>query len=170
PMRIPEIVGRRVREARKDIGLSQANLGERLGWYLDKPWFPQAVSEAEAGRRNFTAEELFALAIVVKRPLSWFFLPVSQSQTTFDLPLESFKPNQSEIEEGPLAGDGSVMAALIVEAQAIVTSMRHTSRAMEFRTAALIEMSQQLADLGEVTPGELERRDELASKRKAEEA
>lgn len=148
-MRIPEIVGRRVREARKDLGLSQARLGEALGDYLDKPWFPQAVSEAEKGRRNFTAEDLFALALVLNRPLSWFFLPLGPRDDV-DLPRASLSLGEIwGAWEGPLQGAGSPQAALLVEGRAMAESFSLSAREMQQRVEAFIRISERLAEEGE---------------------
>jgi transcriptional regulator with XRE-family HTH domain len=76
-------VGRRIREARKAMGWTQAQLGEHLGAYLGKPWSVQSVSQAEAGRRDFTAEELVALAAALERPVGWLFLPHDDAPLDF---------------------------------------------------------------------------------------
>src|SRR6266516_1783192 len=99
-MKVTEIVGERVRAARASTGMSQAELGRRLGGYLEKPWFAQAVSEAEKGRREFTATELIALAVVLDRPVSWFFFPADKE--SFDLPSASLSFN--EVADAPLLG------------------------------------------------------------------
>jgi transcriptional regulator with XRE-family HTH domain len=67
-MRIEEAVGHRLRQAREDHGLTQAELGEKLKLYLGKAWSRQAVSLAEAGQRSFTAAELVALARLLELP------------------------------------------------------------------------------------------------------
>ncbi|MCQ4043840.1 helix-turn-helix transcriptional regulator [Streptantibioticus rubrisoli] len=64
-MRLEEIVGANVAEARERRKLSQAELGELLGQHLDKPWARQAVSAAEKGRRAFAVSELVALALAL---------------------------------------------------------------------------------------------------------
>lgn len=154
-MRVPEIVGRRVREARKDLGFSQAQLGETLGAYLDKPWFPQAVSEAEAGRRNFSAEELFVLGIVLNRPVSWFFLPLHFKDRDIDLPRSSVDIDEVwGAWEGPLQGAGSPLAALLVEGRAMATAFNYSAREMEHRSEAFIRIAEQLVDASEVTSDE----------------
>jgi transcriptional regulator with XRE-family HTH domain len=73
-MRVPEIVGYRMREVReKDLGWTQAQLAEHLEAYIGRKWFPQTVSSAEKGARDFTAEELFCIAWALQRPIEFFF-------------------------------------------------------------------------------------------------
>lgn len=76
-MRVEELVGRRVRESRETVGLTQEQLGQSLQPYLGKKWPGQQVSVAEDGGRKFTAAELFALSMVLDRPVSYFFIPIS---------------------------------------------------------------------------------------------
>lgn len=64
-MRIEDVIGRWITEGREETGMTQADLGERLGELLGKPWSRQAVSAAEKGRRAFTAAELVALAVAL---------------------------------------------------------------------------------------------------------
>jgi transcriptional regulator with XRE-family HTH domain len=70
-----EVVGRRVKEARVALKMSQKRLGELLEPFLGTEWAPQAVSAAEQGRRRFDAAELLALGMVLERPVSWFLSP-----------------------------------------------------------------------------------------------
>ena len=60
-----QIIAARAREARKLAGLSQGQVAKMLG--LHRP----SISEAEAGRRNFTAEELAKLAAIYDVKLGW---------------------------------------------------------------------------------------------------
>ncbi len=60
-----QIIASRIREARKLAGLSQGQVAKMLG--LHRP----SVSEAEAGNRNVTADELAKLAEIFKVSLSW---------------------------------------------------------------------------------------------------
>lgn len=64
-MRLEEVIGANIAERRSNRGLSQTELGEALGQYLEKAWSRQAVHTAEKGRRSFTAAELIALAMVL---------------------------------------------------------------------------------------------------------
>lgn len=64
-MRIEEVVGQRLREAREERGLTQEELGQRLAALLGKSWPRQTVSIAERGHRAFTALELLAFSVVL---------------------------------------------------------------------------------------------------------
>ncbi|MFC9788738.1 hypothetical protein [Rhodococcus sp. NPDC127528] len=70
-MRIERLIGERVRDLRKELPsedgkeVTQEELGQRLGAYLEKSWSRQAVSAAEKGERSFAAVELVALAAVL---------------------------------------------------------------------------------------------------------
>jgi transcriptional regulator with XRE-family HTH domain len=68
-----ELIGRRIAAARTERGLTQAQLGELLGPWLGHAWLKQAVSQAEQGRRDFTAEELLGLSACLEQPLGFFF-------------------------------------------------------------------------------------------------
>jgi transcriptional regulator with XRE-family HTH domain len=70
-----KLIGQKIKRAREAEGLSQPELGERLGQSLSKPWSRQAVFLAEKGERSFAAEELFALAIALDRPIYYFLIP-----------------------------------------------------------------------------------------------
>jgi transcriptional regulator with XRE-family HTH domain len=67
-MRIPEVVGHNIRDRRQALGWTQAELAGHLEGLIGRLWFPQAVSAAEAGQRDFTAEELFCLARALRLP------------------------------------------------------------------------------------------------------
>lgn len=64
-MRIEDVIARWITEGREVSGMTQVQLGERLGEILGKPWPKQAVSAAEKGRRAFTAAELVAFAVAL---------------------------------------------------------------------------------------------------------
>jgi len=80
-MRVSEIVGYRLREARQEIGLTQAELAEHLEAFVGRRWFPQTVSSAEQGGRDFTAEELYGIAFALQRPVESFFRPPPDVET-----------------------------------------------------------------------------------------
>lgn len=62
-------LARRVREARLERGLTQAEVGRALG--LHRP----AISEIEAGRRSVTGEELVELSELLAVPVSELLAP-----------------------------------------------------------------------------------------------
>lgn len=64
-MKIEEVIGYWITQAREDTGLKQAQIGEQLAEHLGKPWSRQAVWAAEKGNRSFTAAELVALAKIL---------------------------------------------------------------------------------------------------------
>lgn len=79
-VRVPEIVGRNVRRAREERGLTQAELGAALEPLLGRAWSTQAVSAAEKGRRDFAAEDVMALSIVLDSlPEHFFRIPEGES-------------------------------------------------------------------------------------------
>lgn len=64
-MRIEDVIGRWITEGREQTGMTQTQLGNRLGELLGKPWPRQAISAAEKGRRAFPAAELVAFAVAL---------------------------------------------------------------------------------------------------------
>lgn len=65
-MKLEEAIGQKLAWLRNDRGMSQAQLGEALGRYSEKPWSRQAVNSAERGNRAFTARDLVALALALE--------------------------------------------------------------------------------------------------------
>ena len=66
-------VGQRLREARLLAGLSQSELGSRLGVTF------QAVQKYESGENRLSASRLLAVAGLLGRPVSFFFDELSAS-------------------------------------------------------------------------------------------
>jgi transcriptional regulator with XRE-family HTH domain len=64
-MNIEGVIGSRIAAARDRRGMSQVELGKRLGEWLKGEWSRQAVWAAERGQRAFTAAELVAFAHVL---------------------------------------------------------------------------------------------------------
>lgn len=60
-----QIIAARARDARRLAGLSQGQVAKLMG--LHRP----SISEAEAGRRNFTADELARIAQIYDVSVSW---------------------------------------------------------------------------------------------------
>lgn len=107
-MRIEEIVGHNVREAREAAGLTQEELGKKLENLLGREWPRQTVSAAEKGGRSFTANEMLAISLVTKVSVGSLFNPPLQARSvTFssgtsidrevltDLAFSSGDPNQA---------------------------------------------------------------------------
>lgn len=77
---VNQVVAYNMAYYRKAAGLTQEELGERLGGWVPKPWSKAAVSAAERswdGKRvrQFDADLLFGLARVLDIPVSALFLP-----------------------------------------------------------------------------------------------
>ena len=72
-MKPAKFVGERIAKARRDAGLTQAELGMKLAEYLKDPAIPQAVSQVENGAR-LTPKNLFAFAAaLLDVPASSFY-------------------------------------------------------------------------------------------------
>lgn len=65
-VKLEEAIGKKLAWLRNDREMSQAQLGEALGRYLEKPWSRQAVNAAEQGKRAFTARDMVALALALE--------------------------------------------------------------------------------------------------------
>jgi transcriptional regulator with XRE-family HTH domain len=107
-----ELVGRRIKQAREALKMSQKRLGEDLAEYLGIEWAPQAVSAAEKGRRRFEAAELLALGIVLKQPATWFLTPTPRDE--IEMPSGRVLSGRDLI-SGPAAGDPAKQAFDISE-------------------------------------------------------
>jgi transcriptional regulator with XRE-family HTH domain len=66
-------VGRRLREARLLAGISQSQLGARIGVTF------QAVQKYETGENRLSASRLLAVAASLRQPLSFFFDDLSET-------------------------------------------------------------------------------------------
>lgn len=64
---VDQRVGSRIRQKRRQMGLSQAFVAERLGLTF------QQVQKYEVGANRISASKLFQVAEVLKTPVSWFF-------------------------------------------------------------------------------------------------
>jgi len=76
-----QVVSYQLREARELRGWTQTETGERLGVYLGVRWSEASVSQAENScypgrrRREFTGDELVALARCFELPMAFFLVP-----------------------------------------------------------------------------------------------
>jgi transcriptional regulator with XRE-family HTH domain len=70
-----EIVGRNVKRARTDAGLSQDALAEGVGAFLKDPWVKQTVYRIETGKRAVDADELLALSYLLNVTISTLLFP-----------------------------------------------------------------------------------------------
>lgn len=96
-MRVEEVVGVRVRDARESRDMTQEELGEKLGELLGRPWSRQAVSAAEKGGRAFTGAELVALAVALGTTVPRLFTPPSKVSSVE-------MPNGIQIDRAQLVG------------------------------------------------------------------
>jgi transcriptional regulator with XRE-family HTH domain len=60
-------IGRRVRERRTELGISQIALGERLGVSY------QQIQKYETGANRISGSRLWELSIILKTPVGYFF-------------------------------------------------------------------------------------------------
>jgi transcriptional regulator with XRE-family HTH domain len=139
-MKLEELVGERVREARELRGWTQQHLGEQLEPYLGRVWTRQAVSNAEKGGREFTAAELVAFALTLRQRVGWFFMAGTGDPLTL--------PGSEEVGPGQLLDLFASMGDLVASEEAsdhlaslgrINDEIRDQALAIERRTAAVRE-------------------------------
>jgi transcriptional regulator with XRE-family HTH domain len=97
-VRIEERIGANLRAARDAKGWSQEVLGEKVGHYLGRPWSAQTVSVAEKGGRDFDARDMLVLALVLERPVAWFYREQAMETAGQEIELPSgFTVRESEM-------------------------------------------------------------------------
>jgi transcriptional regulator with XRE-family HTH domain len=129
-----EMIGVRVRLARQEAGLTQAQLGQGMGRYLGSPWSNIVVSLTELGKRNVTPSELVALAAVLKRPVAWFFSPLD-TEAVVELPTGTLAPEDYRALGRPEGEMGTVLA----EFAEVAVVLRATGEEMLGRVQWIIE-------------------------------
>jgi transcriptional regulator with XRE-family HTH domain len=132
-----KVVGFRIAQARKDRGIRQDELGERLSEYLGKSWTKQAVSEAERGNRKLDPTEFLAFAIVLDYPLAWFYLPPAGEAFAFPGRLVPL----GELSDGPLIAPEDARQALFEELMAVYNDQRDALRENQQRVEALLSIA-----------------------------
>ena len=75
-----QVVAANLIAAREELGLTQEEAAVRIERYLGEHWSKAAFSARERSVdgvriREFTADELVAMAMAFDRPIGWFFLP-----------------------------------------------------------------------------------------------
>ena len=90
-----QVVAHNMAQARDVRRLTQAEVAERLSTFTGSPWTQASVAQAEGsvagGRvRQFTANELVALARTFDLPVLYFFLPPEDGRLAFAVP-DGFK-------------------------------------------------------------------------------
>lgn len=80
-----EIIGQNVKRERRGIGMQQDAFAERLAALSGRAWTISAVSEAERGKRTWTADDvvLFARALTI-RPGDLFSIPSDAEEVEID--------------------------------------------------------------------------------------
>lgn len=138
-MRIEEYIGRGISESRARTGMTQAELGDKLGSYTGKGWSRQAVSAAELGNRAFTASDLLALSLALEVPITFLICPmtVTPGTNTLDLPTGEQLPGSTLLEVcfGPdeTRGPGNVISKLVdswSDAQGLATHLQFIIRSL----------------------------------------
>lgn len=76
---VEAVIAYNVRARRLQLGISQADLGEKIAGYTGKPWARQTVSTMEQGRRAFVAAEVVALAQILRGRPEDLFAPPPQA-------------------------------------------------------------------------------------------
>lgn len=61
------LIGQRLRERRKELGMSQRQLGEMMGVSN------QQLQKYENAENRIAASRLFKVALLLDRPMGWFF-------------------------------------------------------------------------------------------------
>jgi len=74
-VRVEEVVGRRVRARREELGMTQKEFGRRVGQLLGKAWSRSTVSVAENGSRAWAAADLVAVAMVLQVTVGDLLIP-----------------------------------------------------------------------------------------------
>jgi len=82
-------VGKRVRHARLEAGLSQYELGRGIGVSF------QAVQKYEQGENRLSASRLFRTAQIVERPISFFFEGLDRDIPSTDVAV--FRPEEIDL-------------------------------------------------------------------------
>lgn len=77
-MKVDEVIGLRVAEARRAAGWTQSQLGERLAAWLPGGWQRQIVHNGEQGRRPWSTAEVVVLAHVLGLSLPDLLMPPVQ--------------------------------------------------------------------------------------------
>ena len=67
------IIGKKISSARQDLGLTQAQLAEQVN---KKPYM---ISDIERGRVHVNADDLFEIAVVLQKPITFFFEESNQT-------------------------------------------------------------------------------------------
>jgi transcriptional regulator with XRE-family HTH domain len=118
-MRIERVIGQRVAQARKEQGqkVTQMDVAVRMNALIGGSWSPAGVSKVENGHRRITAEELYALSVILNRPVEWFF-ELPKGERTVEFPGGVWNPQENRIRY-PLSRGGAhvLRQSLLKQAQ-----------------------------------------------------
>jgi len=102
-------IGRRVAEARKELGLTQAQLADAVG--IER----SVLAKIETGARRVSALELVAIARELRRRVEWFVDPGVPSIVSYRVSKETDTTQAIDIELDRLARDVEFVAGQIPE-------------------------------------------------------
>ena len=167
-MRIEEVIGERLREARVAAGFSQEEFGRFLesGQGRERGWTRQSVLNAELGRRPFGISDLIGMAVALERPVTWFVMP-SKSRARIEIgpDLSLTAPRlRALFERQPLSSIDEVVRLTtdVNEAAAAIEESAYTVKAkVADADGALGELLLEIADLAD----QVARLQELAGSR-----
>lgn len=106
PNEMRELLAKRIKEARKMAGLSQAQVANMLG--LHRP----SVSEIEAGNRQVSTEELTQLAEIFDVSVSWLVGEAAEKLETNDPRLQLAARELSKLKPEDLERLMKMLAAM----------------------------------------------------------
>jgi transcriptional regulator with XRE-family HTH domain len=92
-MTLEQEIGRRIAVLRKRAGMSQEELGVRMGVVNGRCWPRQTVSLAEKGRRGLAAPEMLALSELLEVPIEQLFHGIPPCEGCNDSPPAGFTCN-----------------------------------------------------------------------------
>ena len=113
-------IGERLRAARKEMGLTQTELAERLGISF------VGVSQWESGKRNPKKETLVRLAAILDVPVSYFLDTENLDDEALDFLLRAWK--HADYQLTALQHNGSSMWKLSVGSMYVTNSIHCTRK------------------------------------------
>jgi transcriptional regulator with XRE-family HTH domain len=137
-VRAEEFVGQKVRKYRQALGVTQDELGRRVGDRLGKRWPRQVVCNAEKGDRSLGAAEIVALAEALMVDVAALVEPDAGQVWQIEM------PGGGVIE---LRGDTRDPRVLLDEIQKIERRMHERANANNVDAAELAMLRKSLADM-----------------------
>lgn len=86
-------VGRRIREARSKLGISQTELGQ----LLSRPRSHVAISDVERGKTKLDIEELAEFARILEQPLGYFTETGTRPQVIYHRSAQHVSPDERKL-------------------------------------------------------------------------